>query len=100
MTDRLNQFLSDENNFEAIAYNDPRAVAHRAKVAANARRRASAQTRETAKAAEKASTFEVGQPVLGARGLRGTIISIDREFVVLNVNGAHRTFHAAALRAA
>lgn len=100
MSDRLNQFLSDDANFEAVAFHDPRAVAHRAKVAANHQRRMTAQAREAAKAAGKASAFAIGQTLLGARNMIGTVVAIENEFVVVDISGSHRKFHASALRAA
>lgn len=94
---RLDAFLSNDDNFVAVEYNDHRAVAHRAKVAANSKRRANAQAKVAAATAEKAAGLVIGQTVSAPRGVVGIIIAIDGSKVRLD-NG--RTFIASALTVA
>lgn len=101
-TARINDFCSNEDNFVAIDYNDPRAVAIRA---AARRRFASDEAKRAAALAaseEKARGFAVGQIVaMKNRPLnRGPIAAINGDKITVEINGSARTFTAAMLVAA
>lgn len=98
-TARIDAFLSNEDNFVAVAYSDPHAVAIRAKAA---KRHARTQkARETAAAASLAAAmaFEAGQPVKLIRRpfVTGNVVAIKGEYVTLD-DGS--TYVASALVAA
>ena len=94
---KLDEFLSDDDNFVAVEYNDPRAVALRTKSAAlNAHKEAVRAARASATEATAAS-FSLGQTLRTRRGERGQVVAIDGQNVSINVNGAVRKFNAAFL---
>jgi len=96
---RLDAFLSNDDNFVAIAYDDPRAVALRAKAAKRNHRTAAARALAVAESVQAAGAFTIGQCVkLKARPLiASTIVAINGDHIAL-ANG--RTFVASALIAA
>ena len=94
---RLDAFLCNDDNFVAVEYNDPRAVALRAKSAAlNAHKEAVRAARASATEVTAAS-FSLGQTIRSRRGERGEVVAIEGQNVSLNVNGTVRKFNAAFL---
>lgn len=105
---KLNAFLSNDDNFVAVGFNDPRAVAHRAKVAAAGKRAMVAQAKVAKANAAHASTFTIGQivrhknrPFDRAGEVQGPITAMDdRTITIQRANGSSQTFLAIALVAA
>lgn len=101
-TARINEFCSNDDNFVAIDYNDPRAVAIRAKAARRFAKQEAARAAAQVASEEKAAGFSIGQIVaLKNRPLnRGPIAAINGDKITVEINGSARTFTAAMLVAA
>lgn len=97
---RLDAFLSNDDNFEAVQYNDPRAIARRARNAARFHKAEAVRAVRAEQTAAQAALLVVGQAVSGARGLTGRVVAIDGATVSVDLGGAVRKFIATALTAA
>ena len=97
---RLDAFLSDDDNFVAVEYNDPRAVALRAKSADLNARKEAARAARTSATEYIATSFRIGQILRTRRGERGEVVAIDKQNISISVNGTVREFNAAFLTVA
>ena len=101
---KLNAWLEkNEDKVVVVAYDDLRAVAHRAKVAANNKRRADAQAKRDKVAVDQAAVFAIGQMVFNTHrpSVRGEIVRINESAVITIKlqSGAEKSFLASALAA-
>ena len=94
---KLDAFLCNEDNFVAVEYNDPRAVALRAKSAALNARKEAVRAAHASLTEERAASFQIGQTLRSRRGERGEVVAIEGQNVSIRVNGAVRKFNAAFL---
>lgn len=97
---RLDAFLSNDDNFKAVSYDDPRAVALRAKAAARFHKKQAGRARQAEKEVAIASTFAIGQLVNCGRGVIGEVVAIDGSRVSVSVAGEVSKYIASALTAA
>lgn len=97
---RFDAFVSNDDNFIAVEFNDPRAVALRAKAAARFHKTEKARAARTEQTAAQASAFIVGQTVCASHRFTGEVVAIDGAVVSVNVAGTVRKFLASAVAAA
>lgn len=97
---RFDAFVSNDDNFVAVEYNDPRAVAIRAKAAAHNAKTEKARAARAEQTAGQAATFAIGQTVCAAYRFTGEVVAIDGPAVSINVAGTVRKFLADNVKAA
>jgi hypothetical protein len=94
---RLDAFLSNDDNFVAIEYNDPRAIAIRAASAKLHAKKTSVKALRTEDNIKTASSFEIGQTVRTARREIGMISAIEGQNISVLIGGNVRKFNVSGI---